>query len=85
MNVIDCLFAEERSISKNYLIGPAFQRLGSLATQSRLNVVDEPPDPCIAQLSFADKNGNAVGQTLNVNLSSGQAKFLDDLGSAFFS
>lgn len=65
---------------------PTFGMLDVIQFQTvRLNVVDEPPDPCIALLSFADKNGNTVGQTLNVNLSSGQSQFLDVPGSAFFS
>jgi hypothetical protein len=43
----------------------------------RLNVVAFPPDPCIGQLSFADKNGARVGPSLPVNLTPGMATSLD--------
>jgi|HubBroStandDraft_4_1064222.scaffolds.fasta_scaffold67440_1 hypothetical protein len=43
----------------------------------RLNVVAYPPNPCVGELSFADENGKPVGSTLDVNLSAGQAAFLD--------
>jgi hypothetical protein len=50
----------------------------------RLNVVAYPPDPvCIAQLSFVDRMGNAAGPApKTVNLSTGQADFLDVAGTS---
>ena len=70
---------------------PIFGMLGVTSFQTvRLNVVAWPPSPvypptpCIAQLSFADKNGNPVGETKDVNLSPGEAAFLDLPGSALF-
>jgi hypothetical protein len=49
----------------------------------RLNVVTPPNPiaPCDAELSFADSNGNPVGRRLTVNLSAGQAAFLDLAGA----
>ena len=43
----------------------------------RVNVVAFPPDPCIGQVSFTDKNGNPIGSTLPVNLSPGTGTSLD--------
>ena len=43
----------------------------------RVNIFAEPPDPCIAQVSFTDKNGNPIGSTLPVNLSPGTGTSLD--------
>jgi hypothetical protein len=43
----------------------------------RVNVVAYPPDPCIAQVSFTDKNGNPIGSTLPVNLGPGMGTSLD--------
>jgi hypothetical protein len=44
----------------------------------RLNVVAHPPQPCFAQLSFVDANGNPAGPAPSqVNLGPGQAAFLD--------
>jgi hypothetical protein len=70
---------------------PVFGMLGVTSFQTvRLNVVAwppdpiYPPDPCIAQLSFSDKDGTPVGNTLDVKLSSGEATFLDLPGSALF-
>jgi hypothetical protein len=74
-----------------YPPAPIFGMLGVTFFQTvRLNVVAWPPDPiyppnpCIAQLSFADMNGNPVGQTKDVNLSPGNATFLDLPGSVLF-
>jgi hypothetical protein len=74
-----------------YPPAPIFGMLGVTSFQTvRLNVVAfppapiYPPDPCIAQLSFADKDGNPVGQTKDVNLSPGDAAFLDLPGSILF-
>jgi hypothetical protein len=36
-----------------------------------------PPDPCIASLGFADRNGNAVGPVTTVGLNPGQSASLD--------
>jgi hypothetical protein len=70
---------------------PIFGMLGVTSFQTvRLNVVAYPPNPtypptpCIAQLSFADKDGNPIGETKDVNLSPGEAAFLDLPGSALF-
>ncbi|HEV3254459.1 MAG TPA: hypothetical protein VG033_08630 [Candidatus Acidoferrales bacterium] len=57
---------------------PIFAAVGiTESINLRLNVVAYPPNPCIGELSFADENGKPVGGTLNVNLSAGQAAFLD--------
>jgi len=70
---------------------PNYGMVGVTSFQTvRLNVVaypptpNYPPVPCIAQLSFADKDGNLVGQTEDVNQSPGSATFLDLPGSALF-
>ncbi len=62
---------------------PAFGTLGvTLFETARLNVVAVPFYlPCVGTLSFADKYGNQLGNSLNVNLSPGQATFLDLPGS----
>jgi hypothetical protein len=36
-----------------------------------------PPDPCVASLGFADRNGNAVGPVTTVGLNPGQSASLD--------
>jgi hypothetical protein len=57
---------------------PRFLPQGLAGGQTmRLNVVAFPPDPCIGQLSFADKNGAALGPSLPVNLAPGTATSLD--------
>jgi hypothetical protein len=43
----------------------------------RLNVVGYPPDPCDGLLGFLDKNGAALGPSLQVNLAPGAAASLD--------
>jgi hypothetical protein len=49
----------------------------------RLNVVALAPNPCIAQLSFADRSGNPVGPPPKpVNLGPGQADHLDVAGNS---
>lgn len=64
---------------------PVFGMLSATAFQTvRLNVVAYPPTPCIGELSFADKDGNPVGATKDVNLSPGEATFLDLPGSALW-
>jgi hypothetical protein len=62
---------------------PVFGELGVISTQSiRLNAVAYPPNPCAGTLSFVNSNGTAVGDTLPVSLSPGQATYLDLPGSA---
>lgn len=62
---------------------PVFGMLGlTLSRTLRLNVVAYPPDPCIGQISFADRNGNPIGAPRAVQLSAGSATFLDLPGSA---
>jgi hypothetical protein len=57
---------------------PSFVPQGLAAGQTmRLNVVAFPPDPCIGQLSFADKNGAPVGSSMPVNLNPGMVTSLD--------
>jgi len=57
---------------------PVFGMLGVTLLQTvRLNVVAYPPTPCIGQIGFADKNGNQIGTPMAVDLSPGQATFLD--------
>jgi len=36
-----------------------------------------PPNPCVASLTFADRNGNAVGPATTVSLNPGQSASLD--------
>jgi len=49
----------------------------------RLNVLASPPNPCIAQLSFVDKQGNPAGPSPKiVYLSPGQTDHLDVAGSS---
>jgi len=49
----------------------------------RLNVVALPTNPCMAQLSFVDKQGNPAGPApKTVNLSAGQADHLDVSGAS---
>ena len=55
-------------------LGP--QVLAGLQTM-RVNVVAYPPDPCVGQISFTDKNGNPIGSTMPVNLSPGAVTSLD--------
>jgi len=55
-------------------LGP--QVLAGLQTM-RVNVVAFPPDPCVGQISFTDKNGNPIGSTMPVNLSPGSAISVD--------
>jgi len=49
----------------------------------RLNIVAYPlnpaypPDPCLASLGFADRNGNAVGPATTLSLNPGQSASLD--------
>jgi hypothetical protein len=43
----------------------------------RLNVVAFPPAPCMATLSFADKNGNPLGASQPVNVSPGTGAYVD--------
>jgi hypothetical protein len=59
------------------------QALAGLQTM-RLNVVAYPPGPafppgpaCVAQLSFADSNGNPLGPSTSASLTSGMASSLD--------
>jgi len=57
---------------------PFFGMAGVTLLQTvRLNVVAFPPNPCIAQISFADKGGNPIGEPMAVDLMPGQATFLD--------
>jgi hypothetical protein len=55
----------------------------ALGQVSRLNVAAYapnpayPPDPCVASLGFADRNGNAVGPVTTVGLNPGQSASLD--------
>jgi hypothetical protein len=57
---------------------PTFIPQGLAGGQTmRLNVVAIPPDPCIGQLSFADKNGTLLGASMPVNLTPGTATSLD--------
>jgi hypothetical protein len=61
---------------------PVFGTLGVTIFQTaRLNVVAYPPNPCIGTISFADQNGNVIGKPMEVNLSPGQATFMDLPGS----
>jgi hypothetical protein len=65
-----------------YPPSPVFGMIGVTVLQTaRLNVVAFPPEPCIAQLSFVNSQGAQVGNTLNVQLSPGQATSLDLPGS----
>jgi hypothetical protein len=65
--------------------GPAQFGMQGLALGQvlRLNVVAYPPnpafppDPCVAALSFADRNGNAVGPATAVSLNPGHSASLD--------
>ena len=68
---------------------PKFSLVGLAFNQSlRINVVAPaaqpgfPPDPCSAELSFLDANGNSVGPTRSVNLNPGQSASLDLSASA---
>jgi hypothetical protein len=57
---------------------PGFFPQGLAGGQTmRLNVVAYPPDPCIGQLSFTDKNGAPLGTSMAVNLTPGAATSLD--------
>jgi len=62
-----------------YPTAPAFGTVGVTVLETvRLNVVALPfTSPCIGTLSFADKTGSQVGNTLSVSLGPGQATFLD--------
>ena len=62
-----------------YIVGSVYNGpVGiTLFQTARLNVVAYPPNPCIGSISFADSNGNAIGKPLSVNLSAGQATFLE--------
>ena len=54
-----------------------FPMIGLTRGQTLLiNVLAYPPSPCYAQLGFQGSNGSAVGTTLNVSLSPGQAAVL---------
>ena len=57
----------------------------TLFQTARLNVVAYPPVPCMGSISFADSNGNMIGKPLSVNLSAGQAAFLDLPGTELVS
>jgi len=62
-----------------YPLNPELGMLGVTLLQTvRLNVVAFPTDPCVGQISFLNSNGELIGNSLmNVNLSPGQATFLD--------
>ena len=61
-----------------YPPNPAFGLLGVTSLQTvRLNVVAFPPDPCIGTIDWGDVNGNPIGTSLAVQLSSGEATHLD--------
>jgi len=62
---------------------PVFGMVGVTSVETvRLNVVAFPPSPCAGTLSFVNNDGTPVGGTLNVQLSDGQAAFLDLPGNA---
>jgi hypothetical protein len=57
---------------------PFFGMAGITPSQTvRLNVLAFPPNPCFAQINFADKDGNPIGEPMAVDLMPGQATFLD--------
>jgi hypothetical protein len=65
-----------------YPPSPVFGMIGVTVLQTaRLNVVAFPPEPCVGELSFVNSQGAQVGNTLNVQLSPGQATSLDLPGS----
>jgi len=66
-----------------YPLNPELGMLGVTVLQTvRLNVVAFPTDPCVGQISFLNSNGELIGNSLmNVNLTPGQATFLDLPGS----
>jgi hypothetical protein len=66
-----------------YPSSPELGMLGVTVLQTvRLNVVAYPIDPCVGQISFINSNGELIGNSLmSVNLSPGQAAFLDLPGS----
>ncbi len=51
----------------------------------RLNVVAFPPDPCFGTLAFTDTEGNPIGGSRPVSLTSGQATFIDLPGTSIVS
>jgi hypothetical protein len=58
--------------------GPAFGPQGLTGGQTiRITVIAYPPNPCAGTLSFAGRNGVAIGPTLPVNLAPGQGASLD--------
>jgi hypothetical protein len=64
---------------------PIFGLLGVTVFQKvRLNVVAFPNVPCFGTISFADKNGNQIGQPLAIQLS-WQSTFLDLPGNTLVS
>jgi len=66
-----------------YPLNPELGMLGVTVLQTvRLNMAAYPTDPCIGQISFLNSNGELIGNSLmNVNLSPGQATFLELPGS----
>jgi hypothetical protein len=60
---------------------PNFTTASLIVSQTmRVNLVAPAGNACMAQVAFADVNGNAVGSSTSVNLSPGQAAFLDRPG-----
>jgi hypothetical protein len=70
-----------------YPFAPVFGTVGVTVFETvRLNVAAQPfANPCIATLTFADKNGNPLGGSMVVNLNPGQSTFLDLPGTAVVS
>jgi hypothetical protein len=54
-----------------------FQGLAGGQTMQLIVTAAVPTDPCFATLSFQDRNGNTVGQSMPVNLQPGQSTFLN--------
>lgn len=66
-----------------YPSNPELGMVGVTLLQTvRLNVAAYPTDPCVGQIRFLNSNGELIGNSLmNVNLTPGQATFLELPGS----
>lgn len=83
------IFANSSGVASVFVPGsvgfppnPAFGMVGVTSVQTvRLNVVAFPPNPCTGTLSFFNSKGVQVGDALDIQLTVGQATFLDLPGS----